>query len=133
MTAARFEMYAVVPRGSGRPRPARTDPTEVTWRLLSGNNRDLGRAAGGFPDVATCMAALERLRILLPAATMAISSPDGRVRWTWRLRVELPEPVDVAVSSRGYQRRVQAEAAATVFLALAAAAPVTDSLRLVAL
>jgi hypothetical protein len=126
VTAARFEMYAVVRRTAARSRP--DPPTAVTWRLLSGNNRDLGRAASAFPDTRSCLTAVRELRRMLPGAVVAVGSPDGRGRWTWRIRLD---SVEVAVSSRGYQRRVQAEAACRVFLSLVADAQVTDTLRLV--
>ena len=126
MTDARFEMYAVVPRTAAR---ARTDQlASVTWRLLSGNNRDLGRAATGFADPAACLAAVQRLREMLHSAVVTVGSPDGRGRWTWRVRLD---DAEVAISSRAYQRRVQAEAACRVFLGLAVGARVTEDLRLV--
>jgi hypothetical protein len=126
VAAARFELYAMA--RSGVPRARRQSDAPVTWRLLSGNNRDLGRAAESFPDVAACLTAIERLRIALASPAVTVSSPDGRSRWTWRVAVD---SVDGAVSSRVYQRRVQAEAACAVFLALAADAPVTGEVRLV--
>jgi hypothetical protein len=125
VAAARFELYALAGPGS---RPRRPSDAPVTWRLLSGNNRDLGRAAGSFPDVDACVAAVHRLRAALSTSTVSVTSPDGRSRWTWRVAVDA---VEVAVSSRMYQRRVQAEAAYAVFLTLAADAPVTEAVRLV--
>jgi hypothetical protein len=126
VAAARFELYALARTGTARARWQQDAP--VTWRLLSGNNRDLGRAAESFPDAATCLAAIERLRTALASPAVSVSSPDGRSRWTWRIAVET---VDSAVSSRVYQRRVQAEAACAVFLGLAADAPVAGVVRLV--
>jgi hypothetical protein len=164
VAAARFELYALT--RPGIPRARRESGVPVTWRLLSGNNRDLGRAAASFPDVAGCLAAIQRLRVALASPAISVSSPDGRSRWTWRIAVDPPpggaqaepvfggaehpqrfprgaqaEPVfggaehpqrlPGAVSSRVYQRRVQAESACAVFLSLAAAAPVAGVVRLV--
>jgi hypothetical protein len=125
VAAARFELYARprrTPGASGTP-----VPLVITWRLLSGNNRDLGRAAAPYPDAASCLAAVRDLQHSLAASVASVASPDGRARWTWRISVDAR---DVAVSSRQYQRRVQAEAACASFVALAAEASVTEAVRL---
>src|SRR5262249_7974039 len=95
----------------------------VTWRLLSTNNRDLGRATGIFPNGESCLAAIRDLQRHLPSAAAAIAR-SGRVSWTWRIVIG---GVDVAVSSRGYQRRVHCEYACSVFLGLVPDAAVTDA------
>jgi hypothetical protein len=124
VASARFELYLF---RRGLDALASTPPAEVTWRLLSGNNRDLGRATSGFPDVMSCLATVRRLQLLIDRA-VATPVRAGRVAWTWRARLD---GVEVAVSSRTYQRRVQAESACAVFLALAHTATVTDAPRLV--
>jgi len=101
----------------------------ATWRLLSNNNRDLGRAATIFSDVDSCAAAVERVRRLGEQA-VAVSMRDGRADWTWRVHVD---QVAVAVSSRHYHRRVQAEYASTVFLGLVPGAEVMNAVRFVRL
>jgi hypothetical protein len=126
VTGARFELYVPARPLAGRAR--RQPDAPVSWRLLSGNNRDLGRAAATFPDVDECRAAVGRLRAALADPQTSIGSPDGRTRWNWQIWVG---PVQAAVSSRVYQRRVQAEAACAVFLSLAAGAPITETVRLV--
>lgn len=126
MTGARFELYLPVRPSGGRARRPPDGP--VTWRLLSGNNRDLGRAGAQYPDVEACLSAVSRVRAALARPQILVGSPDGRTRWSWRILVD---SVDAAVSSRVYQRRVQAEAACTVFLSLAAEAPITQTVRLV--
>ena len=123
MAAARFELDT--PARDTVPR-ARAATGPVTWRLLSGNNRDLGHAARVFADAAACLAEVDRLRLALLRATVSVSSSDGRARWIWRVAVDA---VDAAVASRVYQRRVQAEAACAVFLNLAGAASVAGVVR----
>jgi hypothetical protein len=123
VAAARFELYARARRAADR---AGSSPPLITWRLLSGNNRDLGRAATSFPDVASARAAVRELQRALATAAVSVASPDGRARWTWRISLA---DGDVAVSSRQYQRRVQAEAACASFVSLAADAPVPDAVR----
>jgi hypothetical protein len=122
MASARFEIYFVRRRTEDEAVPA-----GATWRLLSNNNRDLGRAITVFPSIDSCAAAVELLRRAV-AQVVAISSRDGRANWTWQLQLDR---VPIAVSSRTYQRRVQAEYACTVFRGLAGTAEVINAVRFV--
>jgi hypothetical protein len=94
------------------------DVGALSWRLLATNNRDLGRAPGGYPDAEACRAAILQLQ-----ATVAEAEPvtirSGPSSWGWRLMIG--DRV-VAVASRAYQRRIQAEQAASVVLDLIPAA-----------
>lgn len=123
MAAARFEIYLVRHEPGGG-----TDSADgATWRLLSNNNRDLGRAASAFGNVDLCLAAVQYLRRHAADATPVVVR-TGRSDWTWRVQVG---EVAVAVSSRRYQRRVQGEYACGVFLGLIDDAAVMDAVRLV--
>ncbi|GHJ45581.1 hypothetical protein Cs7R123_29230 [Catellatospora sp. TT07R-123] len=108
---ARFEFYERAPMG-------------VTWRLLSSNNRDLGRSASGYSDVDDCISAVETLR-----AALADTEPQvyrvNRLAWAWRLDVA----DTAAVASRAYQRRVQAQTACGLFVKLASVAEITPAVR----
>jgi hypothetical protein len=90
--------------------------------MLAANNRDVARSADAFPDVATCVAAIERLQREVCAAVI-VASRVGRADWSWRLRLEA---VDIAVSSRTYQRRLQCEAACALFVELVPDATLVD-------
>ncbi len=129
MASARFQLYVVArAQATGAEALFSVDGRlGVTWRLLSTNNRDLGRAARNFPDVESCLAALRHLRSQLPSAVAATMRSD-RTSWVWRVTVA---GEDVAVSSRGYHRRVHCEYACTVFLGLVPDATVTDVPRVV--
>jgi hypothetical protein len=126
VAAARFEIYVVSRRSAAGIEPVAEG---ATWRLLSNNNRDLGRAATIFSDVDLCAAAVERLRRFGDQA-VATSMRDGRADWTWRVQVD---QIAVAVSSRRYHRRVQAEYASAVFLGLVPGAEVMNAVRFVRL
>jgi hypothetical protein len=93
----------------------------ISWRLLATNNRDLGRAPQGYPDAETCRAAIGRLRDQVGQAE-PVTVRRGPTSWGWRLMVG--DQV-VAVASREYQRRIQAEQAAAVVLGLIPAADLT--------
>ncbi len=90
----------------------------VSWRLLATNNRDLGRAPVGYPDIGACRAAVRDLRESVGRAE-PVMVRGGPSSWGWRLMID--DRV-VAVASRLYQRRIQAEQAAGVVLGLIPAA-----------
>jgi hypothetical protein len=123
VAAARFEIYMVRRRADG----AEIGADGATWRLLSNNNRDLGHAVDVFQDIDLCGAAVEFLRQHAEHAVSA-SLRTGRADWTWRVQIG---QAAVAVSSRRYQRRVQAEYACGVFLGLVAGAALMNTVRLV--
>ena len=112
VAAARFRIL--------QHRPADDDAAGETLsgRLLATNNRALGRAPHGYPDAEACRAAIHELQ-----ATVARAEPvtvrSGPSSWGWRLMIG--DRV-VAVASRAYQRRIQAEQAASVVLDLIPAA-----------
>lgn len=106
MAAARFQILAVL-QGE-RPSPT----AGFTWRFLSANNRRLGQSAATFADVASCWAAVRRLRERLDTLT-SITMRDGPRQWVWRIRLA---DEDLAISSRSYQRRVEADHACASFV-----------------
>ncbi|MBB5805665.1 hypothetical protein F4560_005433 [Saccharothrix ecbatanensis] len=105
MAAARFQLYR--PADSG-----------VTWRFLSANNRSLGQSAIVFPTVEACVHSVDELRERLIDSTTTMSR-DAKL-WSWRLRLE---GCVLAVSSRSYHRRIQAQYACRSFLELVELAP----------
>ena len=107
MAAARFQFRVARSADEGTG-------THVTWRLLATNNRDLGRSSTVFPDLVTCEAAVLRLR-RENAALQAVTTRTGPTSWSWRI---IQGDTVVAVSSRAYQRRIQADYAGGVVLAL---------------
>ncbi|WP_433371985.1 hypothetical protein ACQPZX_48575 [Actinoplanes sp. CA-142083] len=86
----------------------------MSWRLLATNNRDLGRAPVGYPDAEACQAAVLRLQRDIASLRVVIVRA-GPSSWSWRI---LAGEAVAAVSSRDYQRRIQAEQAATIALDL---------------
>lgn len=94
----------------------------MTWRLLATNNRDLARAPIAYPDAESCRSAVRWLQHNVPALRIAIVRA-GPSSWSWRI---LAAETVVAVSSRDYQRRIQADQAATIAIDLIPAAELVD-------
>jgi hypothetical protein len=102
MAVARFQIIIVL--GELPPRP--------TWRFLSANNRRLGRSAVDFADVDTCRFAVREIQDRVGELTF-VTLRDGLRRWAWRVRLAGRE---LAVSTRSYERWVEADHACAAFL-----------------
>ncbi len=117
MALARFATYVARDRGA----------TKVVikgcgWRLLAANNRDLARSGRLFDATSECFEAIALLRAAVHEAVPVLLRV-GRSDWTWRLRLD---DVDLAVSSRYYQRRLQCTAACHLFIELTEQAVIAD-------
>ncbi|MGQ0777167.1 MAG: hypothetical protein ACT4NY_22590, partial [Pseudonocardiales bacterium] len=99
----------------------------VAWRFLSANNRSLGQSVVRYHDVESCMAAMRDLQRRLGAAA-CVTTQETPGQWTWRIRANGP---DLAVSSRRYQRRVEALYACTSFRSLAEKTTISERLQIV--
>lgn len=87
--------------------------SQVRWRLLSANNRQLGRGAPTYPDAATARGAVRLFADRLSDAVPDVHFRDRTAGWVWSLWVgtEL-----TAVSGRGYERAALAAQALELFL-----------------
>lgn len=95
----------------------------ICWRLLSANNRQLGRSADVFDDLSVCVRAVELFLLRLPDAEPLVTRQSGPVRWTWRV---LEGNHVVAMSGRSFEAERQATRTLDNFLAsavLASAVP----------
>ncbi|SFQ99376.1 ABC transporter [Lentzea waywayandensis] len=70
----------------------------MTWRLLSANNRGIGKAATPYPTDGECAKAVTELREL-PANGRALLTRDSQ-EWSWRWQLD---------GCRSYQRRLLVE------------------------
>lgn len=97
---------------------------QVAWRLLAGNNHDLGRSPVPLVDATAARLAVVRLREALPGATSG-HAPDSRPgRWGWQLK---DEGEVLAVSSRWYERQRESRYSLQQFLAAVPVATVTEN------
>jgi len=99
-----------------------TEGSWVAWRLAAANNRELGRSARVFTDLASCREAAARLqREIRRAESAASSDPTGR--WGWRLDLD-GRPL--ATSARSYLRYRECHYNLVQFIAAVPAALLTS-------
>ncbi len=72
------------------------------WRLLGGNNRELGRSAVVHPSATACRDAAARLRERISEFASVLATDARQGQWRWRLD---DGDQTVAVSSRLYLRQ----------------------------
>jgi hypothetical protein len=76
----------------------------VRWRLLSGNNRELGRGADAYDDAPACRLAVEEIQLRIDELQPAVRRLHAA--WTWQL--ERTGEV-VASSGRRFDRLIRCE------------------------
>ena len=100
-------------------------PATVEWRLISANNRDLGRSAVPAGSLDACLMVVLDLRATIDRVPDELLADPWR-RWRWRL---LRDGTPIAVSSRSFLRQAECEATLTQFRKQAAGAPALPHLR----
>lgn len=76
------------------------------WRLLSANNRELGRSYTTFPDTSACAEAVAVLRTRIGDAEPAIVAGLRTGWWHWEVSVD---GVAIAISARSFTRQRECE------------------------
>lgn len=122
------------PRRSGAGRYHQDPPggTEYLWRLVAGNNRQLGRSPGTYTDLAECRAGVDRLVEALPQLVPVLAPGSSAGAWAWHLvlpGVEGERSV-LAVSSRSFERQRENRYSIESFREAARVAVVSDSVVL---
>jgi uncharacterized protein YegP (UPF0339 family) len=98
----------------------------IRWRLLSGNNRELGRTAGSSPDAETCLLEIKNLLVRIEELTAQVRRREGNV-WRWTL---MEANVPVALCGRDYDRQVRCEQAVALFRLMAPGARTGETVTL---
>lgn len=80
-----------------------SDGSWVAWRLLGPNNRELGRSASVFPDLAAARRAAESVRGNVERMRATITGGSARGGWTWQLWLD--DDAAAACSPRSYLRQ----------------------------
>ncbi len=96
----------------------------VRWRVLGGNNRELGRGLLAYPDAEACRAGLTQTIADLPTLVPAVIRVDHS-HWGWRLRAG---SLDIVGSGHPFDRRPRCEEACQRFVEMAPHASVRDAL-----
>jgi hypothetical protein len=84
------------------------------WRLLSANNRELGRSYTTFADAAACAAAVALIRSHIVDAEAAIVAGLRTGLWHWEVGVNA---TPIAISARSFTRQRECEHNLEQFLA----------------
>ena len=93
----------------------------LLWRVLSANNRELGRSFTAFSSLRDAEEDFELFRASVANAAPCIEHAVGGVEWKWTLRIE---DIPRARSSRGYERLRECHYSLSQFLDAAPSAPV---------
>jgi hypothetical protein len=104
-----FQLYAAMSGGA------------VLWRLLSGNNRDLGRSSAGFADSESCVDAIIAMLGMLSVLQPSVK-PAPKNQWAWTLRDG--EGSVLAVSGHTYDRQIRCEQGRAQFVRMAPTASI---------
>jgi uncharacterized protein YegP (UPF0339 family) len=125
---ARFHVVSPVVAVAGGTWRAATAPESrsAAWRLLGGNNRELGRSQAVHTDEAACRAAIQLFRADLDQASPLLSRDAQEGTWTWRLSATRGRTL--ACSGRAYARERECRYALGAFLASAPTADFTHGL-----
>jgi hypothetical protein len=99
--------------------------TGVAWRLLGGNNHELGRSIPAYSSLSAAIDAVQVLQLRLDEATTSLAPSTVTSRWGWRmLLVDSP----IAASGRWYQREREARYNLDQFIAAAPDAHIVATL-----
>ena len=63
---------------------ASTPTSDVRWRLLSGNNREIARCVDSYPDAESCRIAVKELQASIEDLLPVVRQTEAH-RWVWQL------------------------------------------------
>ena len=99
------EWVAAMPTGLGWSFARQISGTSTmpsAWRLVGSNNRELGRSAHVYPNLAACKAAVTFLQAHIDEAESLLATNHDTGLWLWRLNIG---DQWMAAAGRSYQRR----------------------------
>lgn len=107
----RIDLHAAKPAQRHIQMFGQSQGAPVSWRLLSGNNREIGRGVQTFADPATCSAAVRQLQ----ARVSELQSRVGRIQNVWTWSIALDGRV-LARSQSRFDRQIRCRQSLTQFL-----------------
>ena len=108
---------------TSRVAPTPDGGTGVAWRLVGGNNHELGRSFVAFADADACRAAVHVLKRSVHLLVPEVLTVVGPAQWGWSLALD---GETVAVSCRWYRREREGAYNLTQFLAAVPTAALSD-------
>ncbi len=97
--------------------------TQIRWRLLSGNNREVGRGAAAYPDVDAAVAAIRQSQVMITEFNRRVRRVTSN-HWRWEL---LCSDIAHIASGHPFDRQIRCEQGLEQFLSLFVAAPIGDA------
>lgn len=97
--------------------------TDIRWRLLSANNRELGRGYSLHETAEDCVIAIKTMIGVLEDLVVVTRRREGNL-WQWAL---LADDVPVAVSGHNYDRQIRSQEAVDRFRSQAGVARIGDT------
>ena len=101
---------------------ARTASDPIRWRLLSNNNREIGRGVESYSDAESCRLALKELQINVERLDRVVRRADAN-SWIW---VILEDGRPVVAAAHGYDRQIRCGRGLAHFVREIGTAPVVD-------
>ncbi len=98
--------------------------TDIRWRVLSANNRELGRSYSAVRTAEECLAEIAVMVAAL-AELVTITRRREENLWQWTL---LSGNRPVAMGGHAYDRQIRSQEAASRFRSQAASARVSDAI-----
>jgi len=105
---------------------AQDESAPVRWRLLSGNNRELGRGTDEFEDRESCCLTIKQLQIATAALEHTVQRTSSST-WVWLVALEGQV---VAASGHRYDRLIRCRQGLMHFVAQLASCEIGTGLML---
>src|ERR1700722_11833502 len=100
--------------------------SDTRWRLLSANNRELGRSFLSHPNAESCLLAIKELLLVIDELVTQIRRREENL-WQWLL---VADDGPVAISGHAYDRQIRSQEAASRFRDHARSARVGETVML---
>ena len=129
LTSARSARFIVL---SDREAPSANRDRELsisqrlTWRVVAGNNRPLGRSLVSYAAFEECVAATVTLRQRVAELKPVVVFDHAEAMWRWTVTLD---DTPVAASVREYSRRVECTRSLGQFLEILSSAPPVEQIH----
>jgi hypothetical protein len=105
---------------------AQAPTAPVNWRLLSGNNREIGRGGAALADANQCALRVKELQTDVGRLRPRVRR-TGHNRWMWELSLD---GAPLIIAGHRFDRSIRCEQALSQFLVEFATAPIRTGVML---